>query len=147
MQREKQSKIMGSRAIIILFLAVTSGILAGCGREKPRETSRTQQESPLPVERIVAVKRQADASGTVVLSVPKEAVFHQGELAGVYVVGSDGRISIRWVRIGRTSGEDQVILGGLEAGEDVVASRNRALREGVRVKQQVPVTKEVQSYE
>jgi len=132
---------------MLLFFAVMPGLLGGCGKEQQQSSGREKEEIPLPVERIVSVESNADASGNVVLLVPRRAVFHQGELAGVYAVGNDGHISVRWVRPGRIEGESRVILGGLDAGEEIVGSFNAPLREGARVKQQVSVIKEVQSNE
>ncbi|MCF8217101.1 MAG: hypothetical protein K9I93_09750 [Chlorobium sp.] len=141
-------KAMGSRAIMLQLLAVTSGILGSCSSEEPKHKGLGAPEGPVSVVSIVSVARHADAAGTVVLLVPDDAIFRQGELAGVYVVGSDGHISTRWVRTGKVEdGDYRVILGGLDAGERVVSSYDRTLREGVRVQQQVSVTNEVQSNE
>ena len=55
------------------------------------------------------------------LVVPAVSVARRSELAAVYVIGADGDISFRHVRLGNTLIQDdvqmQVILSGLEAGE------------------------------
>lgn len=54
------------------------------------------------------------------LLVPARAVAYRSEVRGVYVVGEQGRVSLRQVRVGRTRGEEVEILAGLTPGERVV---------------------------
>lgn len=58
------------------------------------------------------------ASGTM-LTVPLRAVVRRAELAGVYVVGADGKPLLRQVRLGRASGDQVEVLAGVSAGERV----------------------------
>ena len=51
------------------------------------------------------------------LIVPESAIVRRGELDGVFVVGADGRAALRWVKLGRRSGESVEVLSGLAAGE------------------------------
>lgn len=51
--------------------------------------------------------------------IPAGAVFHRGEMTGVYVVNAQGKVLLRQVRTGRTSGEQIEVLSGLRAGEKV----------------------------
>ena len=67
------------------------------------------------------------------LLIPREAVVHRSELTGVYVVGADGRISLRQIRIGAPVGDKVTVLAGLEAGEKVALDPIQA---GVALKQQ-----------
>jgi RND family efflux transporter MFP subunit len=53
------------------------------------------------------------------LAVPKTTVVFRSEVTGVYVVGEDGRIQFRQIRLGRTLDEDYTILAGLSEGERV----------------------------
>ncbi len=54
------------------------------------------------------------------LLVPHVAVVRRSELVGVYVVGEDGVVTLRQVRVGRRGPEDRIeVLAGLEAGERV----------------------------
>lgn len=134
----------GSKAIILVIMAAT---LWGCGSETPKQVERQMSRTLVPAGSIVTVERRSDASGTHVLLVPEAAVFQRGALAGVYVVDTEGRLTIRWVRTGRHENGYLVILGGLDAGEKVVGNRFGRIGEGMLVEEQVSETKEVQSNE
>jgi multidrug efflux system membrane fusion protein len=60
--------------------------------------------------------------------VPQQAVVRRAELAGVYVVGPDGRPLLRQVRLGRAEGERIEILSGVSAGERVALDPQLAAR-------------------
>jgi len=53
--------------------------------------------------------------------VPETAVFAEGDLSGVRVVGEQGS-ELRWVRLGRRSGGQVEVLAGLRAGDRVLTS-------------------------
>ena len=53
------------------------------------------------------------------LAVPKAAVVYRSEVTGVYVLGDDGDIRLRQIRVGRALGDDLVVLSGLTEGEHV----------------------------
>jgi hypothetical protein len=90
--------------------------------------------------------REAGVPGqSELLLVPAKAVFHNGELAGVLVVGADNRISQRWIRLGRSMNGDVVVLGGVDKGELVVGVYKPELGEGVTVIKSQKVTEEVHS--
>ncbi len=69
----------------------------------------------------------ATAPGTR-LWVPSGAVVRRGELTAVYVVGSDGRPSLRQVRVGPATGDRIEVLTGLTAGERVALDPQAAAR-------------------
>ena len=68
------------------------------------------------------------------LLVPASAVVHRSELTALYVVGEDGRVSLRQVRTGHRYGERVEVLAGLDAGEQIALDPVRA---GVYVKEHV----------
>jgi RND family efflux transporter MFP subunit len=53
------------------------------------------------------------------LLVPREAVVERSELRAVYVVGKDGRVALRQVRLGRVAGDKVEVIAGLVRGERV----------------------------
>jgi RND family efflux transporter MFP subunit len=53
------------------------------------------------------------------LTVPKAAVIYRSEVTGVYVVGADGDVDLRQIRVGRDQGDALVVLSGLTEGETV----------------------------
>jgi len=62
------------------------------------------------------------------LFVPAQALVRRSELAAVYVVGSDGRPTLRQVRPGRSDGSQVEILSGVAAGERVALDPQAAAR-------------------
>jgi len=67
------------------------------------------------------------------LAVPASAVRKSGEVASVFVVGTDGVARLRLVTLGNAVGDHVEILSGLDDGERLVSSITVALRDGVRV--------------
>ena len=61
------------------------------------------------------------------LTVPATAVVRRGEVAAVYVEGSDGRLSLRQLRLGETVGAGEIeVLAGLSAGDKVITDPVKA---------------------
>jgi RND family efflux transporter MFP subunit len=54
--------------------------------------------------------------------VPRAAVLDRGQLQGVYMVGADGRISLRFITLGQALGDQVEVLSGLSGGERVIAA-------------------------
>jgi len=67
------------------------------------------------------------------LTVPGSAIVDHGELQGVFVVASDGRVEYRLVKTGKIVGNRVEILSGLAVGEKVAVSQIDSLRDGARV--------------
>jgi RND family efflux transporter MFP subunit len=67
-----------------------------------------------------------EASRTIV---PRSAVIERSELRAVYVVGPDGRVALRQVRLGRPIGEGIEVIAGLGRGETVATDPAAAVLE------------------
>ena len=67
------------------------------------------------------------------ITVPSASVVRRGELASVFVVGSDGIARMRLITIGEAQGERIEVLSGLDAGEKIVGRVTDDVRDGVRV--------------
>ena len=67
------------------------------------------------------------------IAVPATAVQRRGELASVYVVGSDGIARLRLITTGDAAGDSIEVLSGLDDGERVVTRPPAELRDGARV--------------
>lgn len=68
------------------------------------------------------------------LLVPASALVFRSEVTALYVVGADGRVTFRHVRIGRRHPHGKIeVIAGLEAGERIALDPIRA---GVSLKQQ-----------
>ena len=61
------------------------------------------------------------------VTVPASAVLRRGEVAAVYVLNADDRLSLRQLRLGEAVGQGEVeVLAGLAAGDKVVTDPVRA---------------------
>lgn len=61
------------------------------------------------------------------LTVPVSAVVRRGEVAAVYVLGADGRLSLRQLRLGDAVGAGEIeVLAGLAAGDKVATDPVKA---------------------
>jgi RND family efflux transporter MFP subunit len=68
------------------------------------------------------------------LLIPQQAVVHRGEVTGAYVAAPDGRISLRYLRVGQPNTDGMIeVLAGLDAGERVALDPIAA---GTRLKAQ-----------
>jgi hypothetical protein len=65
--------------------------------------------------------------------VPESALVRQGQLTGVYTVGSDNVAILRWLRIGKTFGNQLEVLSGLSADEQYIVSAEGKLFNGAKV--------------
>ena len=72
------------------------------------------------------------------LLVPASALVHRGQLTGIFTVSENGLARLRWVRVGRRSGDGSSaeILSGLSAGERYVPEPPVGLVDGATVQEQ-----------
>lgn len=116
--------------------------------DSPQETFRTKisavVEAADPMSRTSTVKLELptdkglrpgqfvrvrfDALAGKALSVPSAAVFHEGQLDGVFVA-RDAKAQLRWIRTGQSSGNYTQVTAGLEAGEKIVSPIPPGLRD------------------
>lgn len=65
--------------------------------------------------------------------IPLEAVVERGQLRGIYTVSQQNTALLRWVRLGRTYGEQVEVLSGLSGEESFIVSSEGKLFNGVKV--------------
>ena len=88
-------------------------------------TLRVRAELPNPQGRLRAgmfAQMRLGGSAEEALVMPAEAVIRTGQRAVVYVVEQPGRFTPVEVRLGRELGDRLEVLGGLQPGQQVVAS-------------------------
>ena len=62
------------------------------------------------------------------LVIPTQAVVHRSEVAGAYVVGANGEVGLRQLRLGEVAGESGIeVLAGINPGEKVALDPVAAL--------------------
>lgn len=77
-------------------------------------------------------KRITTNNGQV--TVPVSAIEYKDQLTGLYTIGSNHTALLRWVRLGRTQGNQVQVLSGLSANERFIVSADGRLYNGVAVK-------------
>lgn len=65
--------------------------------------------------------------------VPESALLHQGQLTGIYTIGTGNIAILRWLRIGKTVGNKVEILSGLSNNEQYIVSAEGKLYNGVKI--------------
>lgn len=95
-----------------------------------------QTEEPIRSGMFVSVSIPSAASenspsGTI--RIPQKALVRQGQLTGIYAIGSNQVAILRWVRTGKTQGEEVEILSGLAANELYIVSAEGKVFNGAKV--------------
>lgn len=65
--------------------------------------------------------------------VPSESIITNGQLTGLYTVSQSHTAMLRWLRLGRTYGDQVEVLSGLNAGETYIVSAEGKLYNGVKI--------------
>lgn len=65
--------------------------------------------------------------------IPSLALITKGQLTGVYTISENNTAMLRWLRLGRTLGDQVEILSGLNADEKYITSSNGKLFNGAKV--------------
>ena len=76
------------------------------------------------------VERKAKSS---MVLVPTEAIVTNGQLSGVYTVSQSNTALLRWLRLGRTFGDQVEVLSGLNADEAYIVSAEGKLFNGAKI--------------
>jgi|TARA_R100000479_G_scaffold28896_1_gene11335 RND family efflux transporter MFP subunit len=72
-------------------------------------------------------------AATEMVLIPEEAIVNNGQLSGVYTVSQNNTAILRWLRLGRTFGNQVEVLSGLSADEDYIVSADGKLYNGVKI--------------
>lgn len=65
--------------------------------------------------------------------IPVNAVVNRGQLTGVYTVSESNTSILRWLRLGRTFGNEVEVLSGLQNGESLIVNAESKLYNGASV--------------
>ena len=75
---------------------------------------------------------KAAEQNTMIL-VPKTAIVTKGQLSGVYTVSESNTALLRWLRLGKTYGDQVEVLSGLAADESYIVSAEGKLFNGAPI--------------
>ncbi|MGJ8759426.1 MAG: efflux RND transporter periplasmic adaptor subunit [Polaribacter sp.] len=65
--------------------------------------------------------------------IPTDAIVTNGQLSGVYTVSETNTAMLRWLRLGRTYGNNVAVLSGLNADESYIVSAEGKLFNGAKI--------------
>jgi len=65
--------------------------------------------------------------------IASKALVTKGQLSGVYTVSQNNTALLRWLRLGRTFGENVEVLSGLSADESYITSSESKLYNGAKI--------------
>ena len=65
--------------------------------------------------------------------IPTEAIVTNGQLSGIYTVSQSNTAMLRWLRLGRTYGNQVEVLSGLNADESYIVSAEGKLFNGAKI--------------
>jgi RND family efflux transporter MFP subunit len=78
-------------------------------------------------------KKEVTSVKSDVVMIPESALVRQGQLSGIYTIGNDNVAILRWLRIGKTFGNQVEVLSGLAADEQYIVSAEGKLFNGAKV--------------
>lgn len=81
----------------------------------------------------VLMPQKAASSSSAKITVPTKAIVTQGQLTGIYTLSEGGTALLRWIRLGKTYGDQVEVLSGLAQGEQYILSADGRLMNGVKV--------------
>ncbi|MGV1011417.1 MAG: efflux RND transporter periplasmic adaptor subunit [Flavobacterium sp.] len=81
----------------------------------------------------IANKPQTATVASDKVVVPESALVHQGQLTGIYTIGNGNTAILRWLRIGKSFGNQVEILSGLSANEQYIVSAEGKLYNGAKI--------------
>ncbi|GGK10338.1 RND transporter [Yeosuana aromativorans] len=70
---------------------------------------------------------------TDMVLIPSEALVTKGQLYGIYTVSESNTALLRWLRLGKTFGDQVEVLSGLSANESYIISAEGKLYNGAKV--------------
>lgn len=79
------------------------------------------------------VENSNSVSDAAILLIPKSALVTQGQLTGVYTIGTGNIAILRWLRLGKTFGNEVEVLSGLSATENYIIYADGKLYNGALV--------------
>lgn len=72
-------------------------------------------------------------TNTTAVLIPTEALITNGQLTGVYTISQTNTAILRWLRLGKTFGDQVEVLSGLNAEESYIVSAKGKLYNGAKI--------------
>jgi hypothetical protein len=65
--------------------------------------------------------------------IPIEAIVNNGQLSGLYTISENNTAILRWLRLGKTFGDQVEVLSGLSSNETYIISAEGKLYNGANI--------------
>ncbi len=82
---------------------------------------------------VFPTEKSAVTTQPTTMLIPKKAIVNQGQLSGIYTVSDDKIAVLRWLRLGKTFGDQVEVLSGLAAGEKYIVEAESKLYNGAKI--------------
>ena len=73
-----------------------------------------------------------DSMGSKIM-LDKSSIIYRDQLTGVFVVDDSSQANLRWIRLGKTVGDQVEVISGLNAGDKIVSKTESKLYNGIKV--------------
>lgn len=84
------------------------------------------------VNAVFSVEKSNTTQNDLVL-IPQKSIISQGQLKGIYIINDNNTAILRWLRLGKTYGDQIEVLSGLSLGEKYVIKADGKLYNGSKV--------------
>lgn len=74
-----------------------------------------------------------EKGGVPSIMLPIDAIIYRGQLCGIYTLSQSNTALLRWIRLGKQSGEMVEIISGLTVGESYIKSYSGKIWDGAKV--------------
>ena len=74
-----------------------------------------------------------DSKEVNMVTVPLSSIIKKDDLTGLYTISANNTALLRWVRLGKTIGDNVEVLTGLEKNEQFIVSSEGRLYNGIPV--------------
>ena len=92
---------------------------------------KTNIRSGMYVNILIPNKTGEDISSKIMLD--KNSIVYRDQLTGVYVIDDQNQANLRWIRLGKTIGNQVEVLSGLSQNDRIVSKAEGKLYNGVKV--------------
>jgi len=81
----------------------------------------------------IHIPEKIEQATTSTILINQSSVFNREQLTGVYVVDNENQAMLRWVRLGKKSGNQVEVLSGLNSNDKVIVNPSNELYNGKKV--------------
>lgn len=81
----------------------------------------------------ILIPNKTSENITSKIMLDKSSIIYRDQLTGVYVVDDQSQANLRWIRLGKTIGNQVEVLSGLSQNDEIVSKAEGKLYNGVKV--------------